>query len=146
MSAQPTAEARQDYDKLLQALMPFAEQMLKQHGEFFPFGASISTTGEPVMQAGYDGNEQPAPEDVVALLVKGMHAEATAGKIRASAICYDGRIVRDGKKIDAVIVSLEHVSGNATKTCVPYVKKLFGGYRFSDMIASIDDPKVFAKA
>jgi hypothetical protein len=35
MAAQPTPEARADYNALLEALMPFAEQMLKKHGEFF---------------------------------------------------------------------------------------------------------------
>src|SRR5262245_61302610 len=122
MSGQPTPEAREDYNALLQFLMPFAEQMLKKHGEFFPFGAAVSSTGEVAAHATYDGNEQPPSEDVIALLVQGFQREARDGKIRATGICYDGRITQDGKKVDAVIISLEHVSGNATKTCVPYTK------------------------
>ena len=38
MAEQPTPEAREDYNALLELLMPFAEQMLKKNGEFFPFG------------------------------------------------------------------------------------------------------------
>src|SRR5438128_1871245 len=57
MAGQPTPEAKQDYNALLGALMPFAEQMLKKHGEFFPFGAAVSTTGEVGAHATYDGNE-----------------------------------------------------------------------------------------
>ena len=143
MPAQPSPEAREDYNALLEMLMPFAEQMLKKHGEFFPFGAAVSATGEVGAHATYDGNETPASEEVIAMLVQGFQGEARGGKIRATGICYDGRIVQDGKKVDAVIISLEHISGSATKTCVPYTKRLFGKYRFGELIAALDEPKVF---
>ena len=146
MPAQPTPEARQDYNALLEFLMPFAEQMLKKNGEFFPFGAAVSTTGELSAAATYDGSETPPSEDVIAMLVQGFQGQARGGQIRATGICYDGRIVQDGKKVDAVIISLEHVSGNATKTCVPYTKGMFGKYRFGEIIAGLDDPKIFASA
>ena len=71
MSAQPSPEARQDYNALLEMLMPFAEQMLKKHGEFFPFGAAVNTTGELLAAAGYDGTETPPSEDVIALSTAG---------------------------------------------------------------------------
>ena len=143
MSAQPTPEAREDYNALLEFLMPFAEQMLKKNGEFFPFGAAVSTEGEVQACATYDGNESPASEEVIALLLQGFQGDAREGKIRATGICYDGRIVQDGKKVDAVIISLEHASGGATKTCIPYTKSMFGKYRFGELIAGVDDPKVF---
>jgi len=143
MSAQPTPEAREDYNALLEFLMPFAEQMLKKNGEFFPFGAAVSTEGEVQACATYDANESPASEEVIALLLQGFQGDAREGKIRATGICYDGRIVQDGKKVDAVIISLEHASGGATKTCIPYTKSMFGKYRFGELIAGVDDPKVF---
>jgi hypothetical protein len=144
MAGQPTPEARQDYNALLELLMPFAEQMLKKNGEFFPFGATVSVEGEVAAAAAYDGNEMPPSEQVIALLTEGFQGEARSGKIRATGICYDGRIVQDGKKVDAVIISLEHASGNATKTCVPYTKGLFGKYRFGQLIAGQEDAKIFA--
>ena len=146
MSTQLTSEAQEDYSALLDALMPFAEQMLKKHGEFFPFGASISKAGEVSGQSTYDGNEMPPSEEVIASLAQGFQGEALEGKIRATGICYDGRIVQDGKKVDAVIVSLEHVSGNASKTCVPYSKGMLGRVRFGEMIVTLDEPKIFATA
>jgi len=146
MSNQPTPEAKQDYNALLDALMPFAEQMLKQHGEFFPFGAAINPAGEVTAHATYDGTETPPSEEVIALLVRGFQAGAREGKIRAAGICYDGRIIQDGKKVDAVILALEHSSGNATKTCVPYKKGFFGKYSFGQLIASLEEPKIFVTA
>jgi hypothetical protein len=144
MAGQPTSEARQDYNALLELLMPFAEQMLAQNGEFFPFGASVNREGEVSACATYDGTETPASEEVIAMLVQGFRDEARNGKTRATGICYDGRIVQEGKTVDAVIVSLEHVSGSATKTCVPYTKGIFGKYRFGELIAGVDEPKIFA--
>ena len=146
MSDQPTPEARTDYNALLEFLMPFAQQMLKQHGEFFPFGAAVSAQGEVQACASYDGNETPASEAVIAMLVQGFQGEARAGKIRATGICFDGRIVQDGKKVDAVIMHLEHLSGSATKTYIPYTKGLFGGYRFGELSAGLDEPKIFVGA
>src|SRR5215471_11188404 len=146
MPGQPSSEAREDYNALLQFLMPFAEQMLKKYGEFFPFAAAVSTAGELAAHATYDGNEMPASEEVIASLVQAFQAEARDGKVRATGICYDGRIVQDGKKVDAVIISLEHASGNATKTCVPYTKGMFGKYRFGEMIAGLEEPQVFPGA
>ena len=143
MPGQIPPEARADYNSLLEFLMPFAEDMLKKHGEFFPFGAAVSTAGEVVAHATYDGNETPAAEEVLASLVQGFQAEARAGKVRATGICSDGRIMHDGKKVDAVIITLEHVSGNASKTCTPYRKNLFGKYRFGDLIAGLAEPRVF---
>ena len=143
MAAQPTPEARQDYNSLIELLMPFAEQMLKKHGEFFPFCATVSTEGEVKACAAYNGDEQPPSEQVIALLTQGFQAEARDQKVRATGICYDGRIVQDGKKVDSVIISLEHASGNASKTCVPYTKGMFGRLRFGELIASIEEPKIF---
>jgi len=143
MAHQPTPEAREDYNALLEFLMPFAEQMLKKNGEFFPFGATVSTQGEVQACATWDGDETPASEDVIAMLVQGFQGEATEGKIRATGICYDGRIVQDGKKVDAVIISLEHSSGSATKTYVPYTKGMFGKYRFGELTAALDEAKIF---
>jgi len=115
--------------------MPFAEEMLKKNGGFFPFGAAVNTVGEVSGHATSDGNEIPSTEEVIAGLVQAFQADARGGAIRATGICYDGRIVQDGKKVDAVIISLEHVSGCASKTCVPYSKSVFGKYRFGDLIA-----------
>jgi hypothetical protein len=146
MPGQPTPEEREDYNALLEILEPFAEDMLKKNGEFFPFGAAVTTAGEVTAHATYDGNEQPPSEEVIAMLVQGFQAQAREGKIRATGICFDGRIVQDGKKVDAVIISLEHLNGNATQTCVPYTKSMFGKYRFGDIIAGLEEPKIFVAA
>lgn len=143
METQLTPEAEEDFSGLLDALMPFAEEMLKKHGEFFPFGASISTAGEVSGHATHDGAESPSSEDVIGGLMEAFRGNARGGTIRAAGICYDGRIVQDGKKVDAVIVMLEHISGCASKACIPYSKGMLGRYRFGEMSVAFDEPKIF---
>jgi hypothetical protein len=143
MAGLPAAEAKQDYNALIQALMPFAEQMLKEHGEFLPFGAAVSVAGDASGHMTYDGREMPPSEEVIASLVQAFQEAARGGTIRAAGVCYDGRIVQDGKKVDAVIIILEHASGNASKAFVPYTKGLFGKYRFGQLIAELEEPKIF---
>jgi hypothetical protein len=38
--------AHPDLDRLLVELLPFAERMLLQYGEFYPFANSMSVVGE----------------------------------------------------------------------------------------------------
>jgi hypothetical protein len=38
--------AHPELDELLDTLLPFAQQMLQKHGEFFPFGAAMTSSGE----------------------------------------------------------------------------------------------------
>jgi len=37
-----------DLDALLNNLLPFAERMLREHGEFYPFGGSITPDGRHI--------------------------------------------------------------------------------------------------
>jgi hypothetical protein len=38
--------AHPDLDELLNALLPFAQQLLSKHGEFYPFRSAMTTDGE----------------------------------------------------------------------------------------------------
>lgn len=94
----------------------------------FPFRATVSSAGAVTAQSTADGNETPPSEEVVTGLTQAFQASARSAEIRVTGICYDGRITQEnGKKVDTVITSLEHVSGCATKTFVPYSKGFFGG-------------------
>ena len=35
-----------DLSQLLNAMVPFGQQMLEEHGEFFPYGGVMTTSGE----------------------------------------------------------------------------------------------------
>ena len=68
--------SRPDLDALLNALLPFAKQMLAKHGEFHPFGASMNNDGEISMTAGYTGDEHPEASEVIELLEQALRDAA----------------------------------------------------------------------
>lgn len=114
-------EAQGDLDGLLNATLPFAEQMLAKNGEFYPFGASVTVAGGVAMAAGDPGQgEHPRSSDVLATLLEGFRDKREA--LRAVALVADVRV--DGG--DAVQVELEHRDGHALAVLLPYKKKRFG--------------------
>src|SRR5207247_1674351 len=87
------AMANPDFDTLLNTLAPFAKQMLSKHGEFYPFGATMTPDGEVTANAGYEGNEQPETQAVIDLLTHAFRQQAAAGQIRAAGLCKDIRTI-----------------------------------------------------
>ena len=50
--------SRADLDNLLNSLLPFAQQMLKRYGEFYPFARVLTAEGEIAAVAAYTGDER----------------------------------------------------------------------------------------
>ena len=139
--------ANADLEELLNALLPFAQEMLAKHGEFYPIGASMDKTGEISCAAADTGDEQPDSQDVIELLTKGFREEARQGNIRAAAICYDSRIVPPGKteKVDAIAIRSEHKDGDAIDAYIPYRKGKLGKYKYDDLIAGRGKRTIFSR-
>jgi hypothetical protein len=134
-----------DLEELLNALIPFAQEMLAKHGEFYPFGASVSAKGEIACVAGEMGEEQPDTKEVIDLLVKGLGDEASRGEIRAAAICYDVRIVppEQTEQVDAIAVRTEHQNGEAIEAYLPYRKAGRGKYEYDELFAIEGERGIF---
>ena len=72
-SAPPSAQrsvarGKGDGEKLLDSLLPFAEKMLKEHREFFPFGGHMTLDGEITHEGAYNGSEHPPSQELIDLL------------------------------------------------------------------------------
>jgi hypothetical protein len=141
----PRPPERDELDALLDPLLKFAQQMLRKQGEFFPFGGTISDEGQVSLTAADTGDERPKSQEVIELLAGGMRTQATAGQIRAAAICYDSRFTPEGgEKTDAIAVSLEHRDGDAALVMQPYSKGRFTGFKFGQLVAMApDEHRVF---
>jgi len=86
-----TQEAQDDLDGLVNVVLPFAEKLLHEHGEFFPFGATVSDSGEVTMLAGKpDNSERPSSASVIAIMVDAGRSKREG--LRAVAICADVRL------------------------------------------------------
>ena len=77
--AQSMNKAKTECEKLMNALLPFAQQTLERHGEFFPYGGAMKGSGEIANLAGYDGRENPPSADIIRLLKQGFVQGAKSG-------------------------------------------------------------------
>ena len=114
---------RRQLDDILDALLPFAHQLLEKHGEFFPFGAAMGHDGKVSMLAGDTGTEHPPSDEVMALIREAMRRDRD--KYVAVGLCYDVgvRTSADAPPTDAICVSLEHEGGMAVDVVEPYAKR-----------------------
>ncbi|MBI2190810.1 MAG: hypothetical protein HYU36_02350 [Planctomycetes bacterium] len=138
--------AHPDLDELLNALYSFAQEMLAKHGEFHPFGVSLSRDGEMALEQGYTGDEHPPSEQMIDTLVGGLRAMAGKQEIRAAGICLDVRVTPPGttEKSDAICARLEHENGEAVEVYLPYRKGWFGKIKYGEIFAGRGESKVFA--
>ena len=115
-----TQQAQDDLDGLVNATLPFAQQMLDDQGEFFPFGAAVDDADElRLVTGGPDLGDHPTTAQVLAALVDGMRADRRT--LRAVAIVSDVRLA----DTDAVCVELEHREGHAIEVFLPYRQKRY---------------------
>ena len=137
--------AREDLDNLLSTCIPFAQQMLAKHGEFFPFGCTMSPTGEISLAAGYDDQPGVNAQEIIDLMLEGFRAGARSGDYKAVALCVDVRVdAPDGAgKSDAIRVTLEENGGEAINVFMPYRKRMLRGMLYGEIFASSADHSVF---
>lgn len=136
--------AKADSEELMNAALPLAERLLTEQGEFYPYGMSMKPSGEIVSVAGYDGRERPPSQDIIDLLVAAFHADAHAGKVKATALVYD-ILVKDPKtntESDAIAVALDHRDNYSVVVLFPY-SLVSGQLRIGDPIAEKGKDAVF---
>jgi hypothetical protein len=122
-------QGQADMDEMLNAALPFAQQMLAKRGEFYPYAFSMSSGGEIQMVAADTGTEKPASLDLLALLHEGLASQAS--ELRAAAIVSD---VKLGSGEDAIRLEIEHREGAVLAVVLPY-KKQRGGIKYGDLAA-----------
>jgi hypothetical protein len=133
-------QAQEDLDALLELTLPFAQQQLAEHGEFFPFAAAVGADGTPRLIAADPGlGERPTSRDVLDQLVGGLREQA--GDIRAAALVAD---VRVGES-DAARVELEHRDGQAICVLLPYKRRrLRRGVDYGELGAAPGQPRIWS--
>ena len=85
------ATQKGDCEQLMNAVLPFAEEMLTNHGEFQPFGGTMTPDGQIGMTGGWTGDEHPASTEVIELVKAGFRAGAERGEYKATALVFDVR-------------------------------------------------------
>lgn len=86
-------QVKDDLNGLLNGALLVAQQMLENHGDFFPYGVSLSLGGEGSLVAGYEGDEHPSSSDVLSLLIDGLRQQREQPSCGGSGFrCPDGRL------------------------------------------------------
>jgi hypothetical protein len=135
-----TQQAQDDLDGLVGTALPFAQQILDQHGEFFPYGVALNDSGEARMiAADSDPGEHPESADVLRTLVQGLQRDRAS--LRAVAVVADVRVADS----DAIRVDVEHREGHAISVLLPYKKKRLGrGIEYGSLAASTGRTQIWA--
>ena len=134
---------RDELDGLLNLCLDFANKMLTEHGEFYPFGAKVSSDGESGLVQGSTGEERPAEQALIALMLEGFRDEARRGTIRACALCVNVALTRpDGERVDAVRVTLEDAN-EALNLSLPYKIGFRGRVKYGELERNPAQPQVF---
>ena len=126
-------------DSLLSTLLPFAQQELEKHGEFFPFAASVDSSGVIAMVAVDLGEERPPSTHVIESLYEVLSRSAANGEIRAAGISADVWITPPG-------MSIEHAQSDPVEVLMPYAKKRMRGFQFGDVFAQAGKARIFPRS
>ena len=107
----------------MNAVLPVAERMLGQFGEFYPYGGYMKPDGEIVhIGAADEETDHPKSKDLLDALRDSLSKMAATGGCKAAAIVFDVRVVPPNAEdnTDAIQVCLEHVAGYSAEVFVPY--------------------------
>lgn len=132
------SDAKTDVEKLMNEMIPVAQAMLADLGQFWPYGAYMKPDGQIETVAVQDDQSKAEPGDVIALMQNALRAGAQNGQYKATAIFYDVRIAMPNApqdKTDAIAVSLDHQDDYAITAILPYDKTPAGEIVYGNMFA-----------
>jgi hypothetical protein len=117
--AEPSPAARRQAQRLMNAGLPFAEQMLAEHGRFYPFGTVLLPDGL-IRAVGAAEDLEQSPELLYESMLEALRAGADDGSFRAAATFTNVEMRHpDGHTISAVHVALEHDEGYCVDVYFP---------------------------
>ncbi len=111
----------------------FAESLLTDSGEFFPFGAKIYLSGELKPVGYYEEDEFPESQKVIDVLSTVFEKELNGKVIRSYCIAYDVRVTNEDfpTPTDAIVILFKHMDLNCELNYYyPYKLKENSGIEF----------------
>jgi|SRR5215472_8765345 len=115
--------AKQESERLMNAVLPLAEKMLRQHGEFYPYGGYMKPDGTIVDVGAEDPDtERPKSKDLIYVLRSSFREMADNNKCKAVAIVFDVAVnlPESNRKSDAIQVCVDHADGYSAEVFFPY--------------------------
>ncbi|HEY2116356.1 MAG TPA: hypothetical protein VGJ51_14765 [Candidatus Angelobacter sp.] len=115
--------AKQESERLMNHMLPLAEKMLRQYGEFYPYGGYMKLDGMIVDVGAEDPDtDHPKSRDMIYVLRSSFQEMASARQCKAVAIVFDVAVTlpESDRKSDAIQVCIEHVDGYSAEVFFPY--------------------------
>jgi hypothetical protein len=136
---------KEEVEQLMNALIPFAQQMLAKHGEFYPYGGAITTAGKIVMVGATETDDHPDSQKVIDGLNEGFRSKAKAGEYSSTGLVFDVKVKppKSDQKTDAIQINLDHATGLSLQVFLPYQIGGKGDVSYGEMFAQQGDAKVF---
>jgi hypothetical protein len=150
---------RAEREDILNACVGFAQRMLDEYGEFYPFGVSLGDDGltmDPMWEdpegsegvAGPTGEVEVPDEEVpvvVDRIVARHRASAARGELRGCGTTLDVLLTDpDGVEHDAICVDVEHRDGEPVRALLPYDRAEDGSFNYGELVALRLEPEIFA--
>lgn len=103
-------------------MIPFAEQLIIEHGRFFPFGGKMLKSGKVVHVAVYNGDESSDPSRLIEMMRSGFRHEAGLRDLKATAIVSNVATMPPGalKRKQTLQIDLNHRDDYRMSIFLPY--------------------------
>jgi hypothetical protein len=114
---------KQESETLLNGVLPFAEKMLREHGEFYPYGGYIDNEGKIVYVGADDPDtDYPKSSDLIYVLRSSFREMVSSSKCRAVAIVFNVKVKLPVSNIesDAIQVCVDHIANYSAQVFFPY--------------------------
>lgn len=119
--------------------------MLREYGEFYPYGGYVKPDGEIVHVGAKSGHtDHPKSQELIDLLQGSFREMARAKQCKATAIICDVKVKLpdSDRKSDAIQACLDHESGYSVKVFFPY-ELIAGEIVYGDTFAYAGERQIF---
>ena len=139
--------AKKEAEGLMNEMLSFGKKILREHGEFYPYGGMIKPDGEIVhVGAESDKSEQTDSSNLLGILQESFKELAEAQECKATAIIFNVSVeLPNSNKIsDAIQINLDHMDHYSAEIFFPYNIDGNGAINWGNIFAQEGAYAVFA--
>ena len=115
--------AKHDSERLMNAMLALAEKMLRQYGEFYPYGGFMNAEGA-ILDVGADDPDTgfPKSNNLIYVLRSSFREMAYTEKCKAVAIVFNVTVnlPKSDRLSNAIQVCVDHMDGYSAEVFFPY--------------------------
>ena len=116
-------DPKQEAEILMNELLPVAQKMLLNYGEFFPYGGYMKPDGEIVHVGAKDtATDRPKSKDLIAILQNSLREIVRNRQCKVVAIAYDVIVTlpKSNRRSNAIQVCVDHAKNYSAEIFFPY--------------------------